>query len=243
MLRVDLRDHHGHIRRPAVGAVVGNHRRLGLRVSLLDGADFFLGHVHGAEHEVHARGHLLHLVHVHHHQLFHSLGHRSGHFPAAAHRLLIGLSGGTGAGGYRHHLVPGMILQQGEKALTHHARGAQNSNSQFLFHNICSPHCPIFPPESPLSYGTAANLSLSYTKLRKKSRFIREKNTFVRPSQTHTQFCVRNRHFSPGTRPGLRLQPHLTALSVALGHLQPVHMDLLALVNHHRVLPQQVQRL
>ncbi len=42
VLRIDFRDNHRYVRRPAVRAVVGNNRRLGLCVSFLDLADFLL---------------------------------------------------------------------------------------------------------------------------------------------------------------------------------------------------------
>ena len=121
VIDVHLRDHHGHIRRPAVSAVVGDHRRLGFRVVFLDLADLVLGHIHRAEHKVHAGGYLLHLVYICHDQLLYRFRHRRIHLPAAAYRLLISLAGRTRACRHRHNLKPGVVLQQGDKPLSHHS--------------------------------------------------------------------------------------------------------------------------
>ena len=124
VLRIDLRHHHGHVRRPSVGAVVGDHGGLGLCVGLLDLLDFILGHVHGAEHEIHLGGHGLHLVDVHHDQLLHGLRHGRIHLPSALHGFLIGLARGAGACRYGGDLEPGVVLQQGDEPLPHHTCAA-----------------------------------------------------------------------------------------------------------------------
>ena len=62
VVRVDFRDNHGHVGGGAVGAVVGDHRALVAGVQLLQGADFLLLHVHGAEHEIHQRDDFLNVL-------------------------------------------------------------------------------------------------------------------------------------------------------------------------------------
>ena len=135
VLRVHLGHHHGHILRPAVGGVVGHHGALGLGIALLQSADLVLLHIHGTEHKVHHAGDLFHIgLGVHHHQLL-SLGGDGGiHGPAACHGLLIGLPGGAGAGGQDGQLEPGVVLHQGDEALTHHAGGADDAYFVLLFH-------------------------------------------------------------------------------------------------------------
>ena len=134
MLRVHLGHHHGHVVGPAVGGVVGDHRHLGLGVGLLQGADLLLLHIHGTEDEVYHAGDLFHVGGgVQHHQVLGLLGDGSLHGPAAGDGLLIGLAGGTGAGGDGGELEPGVVLHQGDEALPHHA-GAADDAYFVLFH-------------------------------------------------------------------------------------------------------------
>ena len=131
---VDLRHHHGHVLRPAVGAVVGDHRALQPGVLLLQGPDLLLLHVHGAEDEVHHGGQLLRVrLRVQDHQVFRLLGDGGGHGPAGGDRLLIGLAGAAGAGGNGGELEPGVTLHQGDEALAHHA-GAPDDTYTILLH-------------------------------------------------------------------------------------------------------------
>ena len=51
----------------------------------------------------------------------------------SAHRILIPFAGGAGAGGYHGELEPGVVLQQGNEALAHHAGGAHDAYL-ILFH-------------------------------------------------------------------------------------------------------------
>ena len=53
VVRVDLRHHHGHVLRPAVGAVVGDHGALQLGVALLQLPDLLLLHIYGAKYKIH----------------------------------------------------------------------------------------------------------------------------------------------------------------------------------------------
>ena len=92
MLRVYLRDHHGNVRCPAVSAVVGNHRSLRFCVSLLNGLDLILCHIHCAEYKINTGSYLFYLVYIHYNQLLNRLRHRSCHLPAAAYGLLVCLS-------------------------------------------------------------------------------------------------------------------------------------------------------
>src|SRR5699024_2516690 len=48
--------------------------------------------------------------------------------------LLVGLAGGAGAGRDGGQLKPGVVLQQGDKPLPHHAGAADDAHS-VLFHN------------------------------------------------------------------------------------------------------------
>jgi len=103
--------------------------------AFLQSADLVLLHIHGTEHKVHHAGDLFHIgLGVHHHQLL-SLGGDGGiHGPAACHGLLIGLPGGAGAGCQDGQLEPGVVLHQGDEALTHHAGGADDAYFVLLFH-------------------------------------------------------------------------------------------------------------
>ena len=121
MLWVDLRHYHGNIRRPAMGAVVGYHRRLRLGICLLDGLYLILCHVHGAEYKINSRRNLFHLIYIHHNQLFNSLRHGGSHLPAVSHCFLIRPAGRAGAGCHCHYLEPRMVLQKGDETLPHHA--------------------------------------------------------------------------------------------------------------------------
>ena len=124
MLRIDLRHHHGHIRRPAVGAVVGYHRRLRLRVLLLDLFDLVLRHIHRGEDKINLRRHFRNLVHIFDHNLLYRLRHGRIHLPSVPHCLLVRPARGTGARRNRGHLKPRMVLQKGDKTLPHHTRAA-----------------------------------------------------------------------------------------------------------------------
>ena len=142
VLRVELGDHHGHVVSPAVGGVVGDHWALGSGVPLLQGADVLLFHVHRAENKVHHARQLLHIrLSVQHGQRSGLLGEGSLHNPAVPHRLPVGFSGGAGAGRQGGELKPGVVLQQGDKALPHHPCGADDSDL-ILFHCIRL-HIPI----------------------------------------------------------------------------------------------------
>ena len=110
VLRVQFRDHHRHVRRPAVGAVVGDNGRFRLRISLLDRPDLLFSHIDGAEYKIDLGRHLLHGVYILYHDRFHTLRHRRIQLPAAARRLLIRLSHAAGAGRDHGYLVPRMIL-------------------------------------------------------------------------------------------------------------------------------------
>ena len=112
MLRIDLWNHHGYVRGPAVGAVVGNHRGFRLRVLLLNFPDLLLGHIHSGKYKVNRRGHMLHIIHIHNHHIFNFFRHGRFHLPASAHRLLIGFPRASGAGCQGGYLKPGMIFQQ-----------------------------------------------------------------------------------------------------------------------------------
>ena len=132
---VDLGHHHGHVLRPAVGAVVGHHRALQAGVPLLQGLDLLLVHVHGAEDEVHHAGNLLRVgLGVQNHQSLGLLGDGGGHGPAVPDRLLVALAGAAAAGGDGGETEPGVSLHQCDKTLAHHSGAADDSNAVFLPH-------------------------------------------------------------------------------------------------------------
>ena len=140
MLRVDFRNHHGHILRPAVGGVVGNDGAFQSGVLFLQGADFFLFHIHGAETEVHHPGQLFGVrLGIQHHQRLRFL--RAGNIqrPAGGDGLPIGFPGASGAGGNGGKLEPGVVFQQGYKPLAYHTRTADDTDfvllhNRFLLH-------------------------------------------------------------------------------------------------------------
>ena len=135
MLRVDLRHDHRHIRRPTVGAVVGDDRGLGLRVLLFDCANLVLRHVHRGEDEIDAIGHAGHIGDVMHRHALDVLGHRRFHLPAGADGLFIGLSRTVRGRGEFDHLKPRVVLQQRHKTLADHTCGAKNADLQLFGHN------------------------------------------------------------------------------------------------------------
>ena len=136
VLGVDLGNHHGHVGGPAVGGVVGHHRALMAGIFLLQGLDGVLGHVHSGEDKVHLAGDGLHVVlgAEQHHVLCHL---RDGHVhgPAARYGLLIPLPGRAGAGGQNGEAEPGVVGQQGDETLAHHAGGADDTYFVFMHGN------------------------------------------------------------------------------------------------------------
>ena len=138
VLRIDLRHHHRHVRSPAVGAVVGHDRGLGLRVFLFDGADLVLRHVHRGEHEVDVLDHVLDVGHVLDDHVLDELRHRGFHLPAAADGLLVGLAGAVRGRGKGDQFEPRMVFEQRHEALSDHARSSENANLNLFGHNNLS---------------------------------------------------------------------------------------------------------
>ena len=114
--------------------VVGHHRALCLGVGLFQSLDLVLGHVDGAEDEVHLCGDLFHLGSVLHHHPLDALGHRGGHGPAAAHSLFIRFACAAARSSQDGQLEPGMVLQQRNKTLTHHTGCAYDTHFILFFH-------------------------------------------------------------------------------------------------------------
>ena len=135
VLRVDLRHHHRHVRGPAVGAVVGDHRGLGLGITLFNGANLVLRHVYRREHEINARGHGLGIVAIDDHHVLDIFGHRGFHLPTVADSLGIRLAGAVRGSGKRDHLEPRVILKQRDKTLTDHTGGTKDADLQFFGHD------------------------------------------------------------------------------------------------------------
>ena len=117
-----------------MGAVVGNNGSLRLRVRFLDGADLILGHVNGAEAEIHFRRDRVHILHIFDNDVPDRLRNRLIQFPSAFDRLGIGLARAAGTCRDGGHLEPGVIVQQGNESLSDHAGTAQDTYSQFLTH-------------------------------------------------------------------------------------------------------------
>ena len=134
MLRVDLRHYHRHVRRPAVRAVVGYDRSLCLRICFLDRFDLVLAHIYCAEYKINRRCNVLYVVYIEHDQFLYCLRHRSIHFPAVSHCLLVCLACGARACSHCHYLKPRMVLKQRDKSLSHHPCCAKNTYFQFLIH-------------------------------------------------------------------------------------------------------------
>ena len=127
MLRINLRNYHRHIRRPAVRAVVGNNRRLRLRILFLDLPDLLFRHIHRGKDEIYLSRHFRYFIDILDNDIPDRFRHRCGHLPSAAHSLLICFACRPGAGRDRRHLKPGMIFQQGDKPLSNHTCSAQNT--------------------------------------------------------------------------------------------------------------------
>ena len=139
VLRIQLRHHHRHVVRPAVGGVVGDDGALQLGVPLLQGPDILLLHVHGAEAEVHLGGQFLRVgFRVQDDQALGFIRHGRGHGPAGGRGFLVGFPGAPGAGGYRRQLEPGVVLQKRDETLAHHT-GASNDAGLVLFHSMLLP--------------------------------------------------------------------------------------------------------
>ncbi len=130
---IDLRDKHGDVQGAAVGGVIGHHRALVPGVVFLQRFDLVLFHVHGGEHEVHLGGDGVHIRRgVQHLHLPDARGDGGGHGPAALYRLGVGPARRAGGGSQGGDGKPGVPLQQGDKALAHHAGGADDADSKFL---------------------------------------------------------------------------------------------------------------
>ncbi len=129
VLRVDLRDDHRDIRGPAVCGVVGDDRRLGLCVLLLDRTDLILGHVYGGEDKVHILCNALHIRNVLHDDLCGRFRNGSVELPSSLYGLAVGLSCASSGGSDLRHLKPRMMLQDLDESLTDHAGAAKYANS------------------------------------------------------------------------------------------------------------------
>ena len=154
MLGVDLRHHHGDILRPAVGGVVGDDGALQLGVLFLQSPDFLFLHVHGAETKIYHVGQLLGVrLGIQHHQIPGCLRHGGIQGPSACHGLPVGLAGAAAAGSHGGQTEPGVMLQQRDESLSHHARAADDAYF-VLFHIhassrfLCGPDTLRCPPSN-----------------------------------------------------------------------------------------------
>ena len=142
--RIDLRDDHGNVGRPAVGAVVRNDRGFRLRVFLFDLPNLVLRHVHGRKNKVDILRNFLNVRDVLEDQVLYIRRDGRVHLPAAFHRLRVGLSGAPPAGCDRSDLEPGMVFEEGDKALSDHSGRPEDTDIQFLHFQS-----PSFPRTRP----------------------------------------------------------------------------------------------
>ena len=124
MLRVNFRNHHRHVRRPAVRAVVGDNRRFGFGVRFLNRADFFFCHVYRGKDKIHGGCDFFYFIYIFNYNIFDGIRHRRIHFPAPADGFFIAFARASLAGGNRRHLKPRVVLQKGDKTLPHHTCSA-----------------------------------------------------------------------------------------------------------------------
>ena len=151
MLRVYLRDYHRHVRRPAVGAVVGDDGDLVPGVFLLQRADLLGLHVDGGKDKVDVGGHALNVRGVAQHKLLRALGHRLVEGPAAAGCLLVGPAGAAGACRHDGELEPGVPGYQSDEPLSHHACGADDACLEFIHSaSFLSPYPKGYSPGSQI---------------------------------------------------------------------------------------------
>ena len=137
VLGVYLGDDHRHVRSPAVGAVVGDDRRLAPGVLLLERQYLLLLHVHGGEDEVHLAGDGSHVRGVLDDDTLCALGHRDVQRPTLGDGLLVGLARAALTRGDDLQLEPGVVRYKGYKALTHHTGAANDAYFKFF-------HCKTF---------------------------------------------------------------------------------------------------
>ena len=121
MARIDLGHHHGNIGRPAVSAVIGYYRGLGLCIGLFYRPYLILGHINCGENKINLCSHFFNLINIHNNQFLNSLRHGLFQFPAIAHCFLIGLACASGACCNSGHLKPGVIIKDRDKSLSHHS--------------------------------------------------------------------------------------------------------------------------
>ena len=117
----------GNVGGPAVGAVIGHDGCLSLRVLFLDGLDLVLGHIDGAEAEIHLGCHIFHVLDILYDDIADRLGHGNLEFPASLYTLAVSLACTAGACRDGCHFKPGVILQEGNKSLSHHSRAAEDT--------------------------------------------------------------------------------------------------------------------
>ena len=134
VLGVDLRDDHGNIRGPAVGAVVGNDRRLCFGILFFNGTDRVLGHVNRAEAEIHLGGDRFDILDILYNDLPDGFGDGCIHLPSSLDTFFVGLACASRAGRDRSDLEPGVILQKGDESLADHSGSAKDTCAKFLVH-------------------------------------------------------------------------------------------------------------
>ena len=126
---VDLGDDHGDVGREAVRRVVGDDGDLELCIRFLEGADLLLLHIDGAEHEVDFSDQAVCIRRgVEDDHLLGIGGDGAGHGPFMADGLFIFLSRRACARKQGDGGEPGVVFEQGDKALPDHARCADDGD-------------------------------------------------------------------------------------------------------------------
>ena len=134
MVSINLRDHHGNVGSPAVCAVIGDHGDLCLGVRLLQSLDLILLHIDSAENKGNELLDSCDVLGADNDHVLIFFGQGSGHFPSAVQSLLVGFTRITGRRDQSGDFKIGVILKQGQKTLTNHARCANDADFAF-FHS------------------------------------------------------------------------------------------------------------
>ena len=177
--------------------------------------DFVLFHVDCTEHKIHLCSNFFHLGSIQNHHLFDCFRHRCFHQPAAADSILIGLACGACRCSQSRKLKPGMIFQQGNKTLAHHASCTNNANF-VLFHL----KLPSFPPEPQRTFGDSASvpspIPLPICSCRR--RFAGGKH---KPAAAFKPFCCQTRdNKKTGLKTGTKCNIMIHCMSTAQ-HVNP----------------------
>ena len=136
---IDLRHHHGDVVHAPVGGVIGDHGDLRFGVQFFQRFRLRLAHVDSTEDKIHQLFHLIHVFGgVQKHHIRHFCGDGGLHNPAVPQSFGIRFPGASSGSSQSGHLKPGVVFQEGRKALAYHARCADDSNT-IRFHCLIHP--------------------------------------------------------------------------------------------------------